>query len=124
MPKKFYSSSGFTLIELLVVISIIGILTVMALVAYTNITNRANDTKKRADINAIANAYELKYDAKKQLYPKLEASVVENVNLDSKEYKCLLTVEKDAFEICTILSNKQPFCRKSIYGNPETCPTD
>lgn len=120
MPKR----SGFTLVELLVVITIIGILTAMGMVAYTNVTSKAKDAKKRADINAIANAYELKYDAKKQVYPKLEPTSVENVNLESADYKCLLESEGEAFEVCTVLSNNKPFCRQSVYGDPESCDTD
>ena len=50
--------SGFTLIELLVVISIIAVLAVIAAVIFSGVQSRARDAKRRADVTAIAKAYE------------------------------------------------------------------
>lgn len=51
--------SGFTLIELLVVITIIGILAGMALVSYGGTQERARDSKRKQELDAIKKALEL-----------------------------------------------------------------
>lgn len=56
-------SKGFTLIELLIVISIIAVLSVIGIVVFTNVQKGARDAKRKADINAIAKAYEVKYNS-------------------------------------------------------------
>ncbi|MBI4036814.1 prepilin-type N-terminal cleavage/methylation domain-containing protein [Candidatus Daviesbacteria bacterium] len=56
-------SKGFTLVELLVVVTIIAILAVVGLVVFSNIQKSARDSRRRADIEAIAKAYEVKYNS-------------------------------------------------------------
>jgi prepilin-type N-terminal cleavage/methylation domain-containing protein len=53
---------SFTLIELLVVIAIIGLLSSIVLVSLSGIREKARDTKRKADIDAIKMALELYYD--------------------------------------------------------------
>lgn len=53
MPKPAH---GFTLIELLVVITIIAILSTVGMTVYSGIQKRTRDTKRIADVNAIAKA--------------------------------------------------------------------
>lgn len=50
---------GFTLNELLVVIAIIAILSVVGIAAFKGVTGGARDSTRRADIDAIAKAYEI-----------------------------------------------------------------
>lgn len=57
MPKK----SGFTLIELLVVITIIAVLSLIGLTAYSSVQQKARDAKRKADVDAVAGAYEANY---------------------------------------------------------------
>lgn len=59
LPKSVTNPKGFTLVELLVVISIIAILSLIGMTTYTNVQKNARDTKRKADINAIANALEI-----------------------------------------------------------------
>lgn len=56
---------GFTLIELLIVIVIISILAVIGVVTYSGIQNQAKDSKRKADVNALAKAYETNMSAGK-----------------------------------------------------------
>src|SRR5688572_21453384 len=69
--RKF---KGFTLIELLVVISTIAILSVIGTTIFTNTTKNAQDAKKKADVDEIAKALELKYDYSTATYTDLDPS--------------------------------------------------
>lgn len=62
-------SSGFTLVELLIVIVIIAILAAITIVAYNGIQNRANDSRRMSDLEAMNNALAL-YKADNGSYPK------------------------------------------------------
>lgn len=50
---------GFTLVELLVVVAIIGLLSTLAVVSLNGIRERARDTKRISDIDAIQKSMEL-----------------------------------------------------------------
>lgn len=52
---------GFTLIELLVVIAIIAVLSVIGYVVFSGLSKGARDSRRKADIDAIAKAYEVGY---------------------------------------------------------------
>lgn len=47
------TKQGFTIVELIVVILVIGILTSISVVAYNQITSRARDSKRKADVDSI-----------------------------------------------------------------------
>lgn len=55
------SQKGFTLIELMIAIAIVAILATVGLTIFTGSQKSARDTKRRADIEAIANAFESHY---------------------------------------------------------------
>lgn len=59
MIPKFLNGkqSGFTIIEVLVIVVVIAILAGIALVAYPAYQERARDSKRKADLHAIADAY-------------------------------------------------------------------
>ncbi|KKR50176.1 MAG: hypothetical protein UT84_C0014G0024 [Candidatus Curtissbacteria bacterium GW2011_GWA1_40_16] len=50
---------GFTLIELLVVISIIGILAAFIVASFTSAQQKARDSRRKADLDALKKALEL-----------------------------------------------------------------
>lgn len=52
---------AFTLVELLVVISIIAILSVIGLTIYGKVQVKSRDSRRRADINSIAEVMEVNY---------------------------------------------------------------
>ena len=62
---------GFTLVELLVVIAIIAVLAVVGIVIFTNVQKGVRDVKRKADIDAIVKAYEVKYNPTADTYSSL-----------------------------------------------------
>ncbi|OGD99042.1 hypothetical protein A3H87_00490 [Candidatus Curtissbacteria bacterium RIFCSPLOWO2_02_FULL_42_37] len=68
---------GFTLIELLIVITILGILAALTLVSYGSAQERARDSKRKQEIDAIKKTLELaKQDtAGSYYYPNALASL-------------------------------------------------
>lgn len=61
-------SSGFTIVELLIVIVVIGILAALVIVTYNGIQQKARDTERKTDINAIHGQLEA-YNAQNGKYP-------------------------------------------------------
>lgn len=60
--------SGFTIVELLIVIVIIGILATLVIVTFSGVQQRARDSERKTDINAVAGQLEAFY-ANKGYYP-------------------------------------------------------
>ncbi len=63
MSAQSNQVKGFTLVELLIVISIIAILSVIGITVFSGIQKGARDARRKADIDSIAKAYEVKYSA-------------------------------------------------------------
>ena len=55
------SALGFTLVELLVVIAIIAILAVVGTAVFRGVTSGMRDSRRKADVESLAKAYEAKY---------------------------------------------------------------
>lgn len=62
--------SGFTIVELLIVIVIIGILATLVIVTFAGVQQKARDSERKTDINAIAGQLEAGY-ANKGYYPTI-----------------------------------------------------
>lgn len=62
--------SGFTIVELLIVIVVIGILATLVIVTFTGIQQKARNSQRQTDINAIASHVE-SYYAQTGTYPSL-----------------------------------------------------
>lgn len=58
---KLTHRKGFTLIELLVVVSIIAILSAVGLATFNTAQMKARDARRKADVEALANAQETFY---------------------------------------------------------------
>lgn len=72
---------GFTLIELLVVIAIIAILTTIGMSIYSGAQKSVRDARRKADVGAIASAYEGKYNPIKNKYSALTTADFVNGNV-------------------------------------------
>ena len=76
--KKFLPKNGFTLIELLVVITIIAFLAVIGIVSFTAVQAQARDGRRRADIDAIATAFESNRNQTLGTYPAYDTTIFAN----------------------------------------------
>jgi prepilin-type N-terminal cleavage/methylation domain-containing protein len=68
LKKK--AASGFTIVELLIVIVVIGILAALVVTTYNGIQQKARDTERKTDVNAIHGQVEA-YQAQNGRYPTL-----------------------------------------------------
>jgi general secretion pathway protein G len=64
------NNRGFTIVELLIVIVVIGILAALVIVTYNGIQQKARDTERKTDINALHGQLEA-YQAQNGKYPTL-----------------------------------------------------
>ncbi|MEK7095899.1 MAG: type II secretion system protein [Patescibacteria group bacterium] len=67
---KKAAAKGFTIVELLIVIVVIGILAGLVVVTYNGIQQKARDTERKTDINALHGQLEA-YQAQNGNYPTL-----------------------------------------------------
>lgn len=67
---KKYKNRGFTIVELLIVIVVIGILATLVITTYNGIQEKARDTKRKTDINALQGQIEA-FEAQNGNYPTL-----------------------------------------------------
>ena len=63
-------SKGFTIVELLIVIVVIGILATLVIVTFTGIQQKARNSQRQTDINALDSHIEA-YNASNGYYPTL-----------------------------------------------------
>lgn len=128
-------TKGFTLVELLVVVAIIGVLTTVGFVSYQNIRNKAQDTKKKQDLDAIKKAYETKFIANGQtVYLSLvPADFADNkipTQPNSSPYPCLIGPDSNCtlnptnysganqtYQISTTLSDGVTYNATADQGN-------
>lgn len=68
--KKKVTSKGFTIVELLIVIVVIGILAALVVTTYNGVQQKARDTERKTDINALQGQMEA-FQAQIGKYPAL-----------------------------------------------------
>lgn len=139
--KKF---KGFTLIELMVVIAVMSILALIGFGIYSGIQTSARDATRKADIDAIASAYEDGYNPTAGTYNYLTAS--QFTNKDSQGQRIIPSAPvgtpsytwvdgpapsppppnsvvntsvcgSTCFKVCTQLSNGTTYCRNNQQGS-------
>ncbi len=68
MFNKNKKQRGFTLVELMIVITVIAILATIGVVSFSRVQKQARDTKRKADMRALATALQAWF-TEKQAYP-------------------------------------------------------
>lgn len=111
-PKK----TGFTLVELLVVIAIIAVLSVIGITVFSGIQKNARDARRRADIDAIAKAFEIKYNnigAYEDLTPEVNQDLFASKQFpkdpQGENYTIVKNPTTGGFRICAALQDN-PAC--------------
>ncbi len=128
---------GFTLVELIVAISILGVVTAIGLSRYIGAGQSAGDAKKRADIDSIANAYEVNFDFSNKVYSPLTKDDFSGSFPKVPDGTDYLFIEgpgsrnpdinavknsKDSFLICAKVK-EGCYCRKSANESPLSLPS-
>jgi prepilin-type N-terminal cleavage/methylation domain-containing protein len=62
---------GFTIVELLIVIVVIGILATLVIVTFTGVQQKARDSQRKTDINAVESHVQTYYAENDGKYPTL-----------------------------------------------------
>lgn len=83
------SKKGFTIVELLIVIVVIGILATLVITAYSGIQQKARNSKRQTDINALQTALE-GFHTDKGYYPSL-------TDMNNPNFTSQLKVDTNAF---------------------------
>lgn len=84
-------NKGFTIVELLIVIVVIGILATLVIVTFTGIQQKARNSQRQTDINAVDSHVEAFY-ADKGYYPTvadLNSSTFRSANLKGLDAEAL-----------------------------------
>lgn len=118
------ASKGFTLIELLITITIIATLSLIGYAAFRGVTKGVNDSRRQSDVNAIAKAYENKYQGQ---YSSLSSSdfVSGSIPKDPRntDYYNVIASNNSGYKVCAALevnpvnicnnTSENCFCRSS-----------
>lgn len=115
LPKV--SKKGFTLIELMVVVAIIAILAVVGITVFSNTQKSARDSRRQADISAIASAMENKKVANSPTYSQIAAA-----DFASGSIPVDTTTAKYCVATSTTLGAVAPG-KPTVWANNSACPT-
>ncbi len=110
---------GFTLVELMVVVSIIGTLSAIGFATYQNNVKNATDAGRRANIEAIAKAYEITFNSETTLYRRLtdndfsSGKKPTDPNIQYLEGPDASSPATDKFKVCVTLKDGSSYCKLS-----------
>lgn len=99
------------MVEIMVVVSIIGILSAIGIGSYASALSKTKSLKKKADIDTLASAYELKYNARDHLYqPLSEEDFSDHTIPNNPSYSGIFTDPVPAFLLCANLESNNSSC--------------
>jgi prepilin-type N-terminal cleavage/methylation domain-containing protein len=105
---------GFSLVEVLVVISVLVILSAIGLVVYINTQKIAQESRLKADVEAIAEALEQKYDPVTDSYVDITDADFTNGTIPKTpsgvDYHRSLSSGNRGFIVCASLISSEPTC--------------
>lgn len=110
-PKK-----GFTLIELLVVIAVIGILSAVGLIALNGARERARDTRRISDLQAVRTGLALYYDTN-NVFPHQDAFEAFRTDATTTVLYTALVTEKHISNLPTPPLANEYFYYRSCTGD-------
>ncbi len=113
------NKKGFTIVELLIVIVVIGILATLVIVTFTGIQQKARNTQRKTDINAINSHVEAFY-AETGSYPtlaQLQDSTFRDTNMKGLKVDALTDPKGGDTTIAATSSSSQ-------YGYASTAEDD
>lgn len=114
LPKT--NKEGFTLVELLVVVSILAILAVVGVVVFQGQQKNARDTRRKADIEAIAQAMEAAKVPGQINYVALAASMFSAGSVPSDPTNTSEIPDNSCPGVCK-------YCVRATAGNCSTTDT-
>jgi prepilin-type N-terminal cleavage/methylation domain-containing protein len=119
---KQKKQQGFTIVELLIVIVVIGILATLVIVTFTGIQQKARNSQRQTDINAIASHVEAFY-AQYGYYPTL--SDLNNATFRASYLKGLdpeaLKDPKGAASTIASTATASTYSYVPVGSTPSTC---
>jgi prepilin-type N-terminal cleavage/methylation domain-containing protein len=68
------TKSGFTLVEIMIAIGILSVLSSIGISRYIGAQQSGQDSKRKSDVDSIANAYETNYDFVNKIYSPLTST--------------------------------------------------
>ena len=118
-------SQGFTIVELLIVIVVIGILATLVIVTFSGIQQKARDSQRQTDINALASHIEAYY-AQKGVYPTvgmLNDSAWRTTNVKGLDPEALKDPRATGDDIADGDGSGTQYGYKATVGS-SACPTE
>ena len=121
MISQIRNRRGFTIVELLIVIVIIGILAALVIITYSGIQQKARDTERKTDVNAVHGHLEAYY-AQVGSYPAMadvNDATWRSANMKGLDPAALQDPKGSSQALCAAVSN-------TCYGyapTPAGCTT-
>ncbi len=117
LPRNINNPQGFTLVELMVVITIIAILSIVGVTIYSGVQAKAQDSKRRADIDSISNAIEVHFNSTTGNYAAglgdwFSSGSAPKDPKSGVDYSGWPNISAATYSVCATLSDTTLYCKK------------
>lgn len=123
-------TAGFTIVELLIVVVVIAILAAITIVSYNGITNQANDTAVKNDLQQLSKRMEIfKIESGLDRYPNISSDFTTNLGVKFSKNSYNTSVTNSAIYCGTADGSSYIFIGLSKSGTswavgPNTAPRE